>query len=179
MKFGDIELLALDVDGTQTDGSMVVFGKSTIKFFNARDGLATNLAVRCGIKVYWISGGYSEAAETRAAAMGIDGLFQGCTSKGKKLEELAKELNIPIEKTAFIGDDLNDIPAIKTAGIGIAVGDAPEEVKQIADYVTEHAGGHGAVREIVEFILKEKGLWQDIIDNFEKYSISDKKVTVQ
>ena len=174
--FGNIELLALDVDGTQTDGSMVVLEDKTIKFFNARDGLATNLAVRCGIRVYWLSGGYSRAVETRAEAMGITGLMQGCTAKGSALKEIAAKEQLPLEKCAFMGDDLNDIPAIRAAGIGIVVADAAPECIRAADCVTEHPGGRGAVREIVELILKEKGLWDDIIANFEKYVISDRQI---
>ncbi|MBP5275013.1 MAG: HAD hydrolase family protein [Abditibacteriota bacterium] len=170
-------MLAMDVDGTQTDGSMVVFEKSTIKFFNARDGLATNIALRCGILVFWISGGFSEAVETRAKAMGITGLLQGCPDKGSALVRIALENGIPIEQTAFIGDDLNDIPAIKAAGTGIAVGDAAPECKRCADHVTEAPGGKGAVREVVERILRERGLWEDICADFEKYAITDKPVS--
>ncbi len=174
--FGDVELLAIDVDGTQTDGSMVVYEDKTIKFCNARDGLATNLLIRCGVRVYWLSGGYSRAVETRAAAMGITGLRQGCSAKGTVLAEIAEREGLPLEKCAYMGDDLNDIPAIRAAGIGIAVGDAAPECIAAADYVTRHPGGRGAVRETAELILKGKGLWEDIIANFEKYLISDKQV---
>ena len=178
ISFKNIKLLAMDVDGTLTDGAMVWCGDEQIKFYNAKDGLGIRLCGLSGIIIAWITGNSSRAVTERAKLLKVNKVIDACTDKASALAEVSIEFGIPMEEIAFIGDDLNDLPAIKKAGIGIAVKDAVSEIINAADYVTKAHGGKGAVREISELILKEQGKWEDIVKNFEKYEIYDKSHTI-
>ncbi len=163
----DIELLVLDVDGVLTDGTITVNpdGRES-KSFNAQDGHGIRLWRRAGLKVAFLSGRVSEPTTHRAEQLEIDHCLEGCHQKVPALEELLEKMSLSPEKVAYVGDDLMDIPPIRYVGFGVAVANAPDQVKEYADYVTIRSGGAGAVREVVEYILKKNGKWQDVIQRY-------------
>ncbi len=165
--FADIELLLLDVDGVLTDGSITYSDSGEqIKQFNARDGLGLRLLMDAGIKVGIITGRTSGALEHRCKNLGIQLLFDGITDKSEALDTICSQTGIHVKKIAFAGDDLIDLPVMKRVGISFSVSDAAPEVKAHADHVTKRQGGHGAVREICETILKSKGVWDTILSRY-------------
>jgi 3-deoxy-D-manno-octulosonate 8-phosphate phosphatase (KDO 8-P phosphatase) len=162
-----IKLLALDVDGVLTDGSLVLHGDGTeSKVFNSLDGHGLRMWRRAGLKVAFLSGRPSEPTNRRAEQLGVDYCFTDCYDKLPKLKEILDRENLPAENVAFIGDDLPDLPAIRFAGFGVAVANAPDEVKTHADYVTARPGGSGAVREVIEYILKKTGKWPQLMNKY-------------
>ena len=165
--FADIQLLAMDVDGVLTDGTLVINSNgSESKFFNSMDGHGIRMWQRAGLEVALISGRASEPTRRRAEQLQIEYLFQDCHDKLPVFEKLLEQLGLSPEKAAYIGDDLTDLPAIRYAGFGVAVANAVDEVKQYADYVTTRSGGSGAVREVIEYILKNSGRWQKLIKRY-------------
>jgi len=165
--FGDVKLLVLDVDGVLTDGTLVINadGRES-KFFNSLDGQGIRLWRRTGRKVAFLSGRLSEPVRLRAEQLDVDYCFQDCHDKLPVLEELVKETGLSAENTAYMGDDLPDLPVIRYVGFGVAVANAAAEVKREADYVTHRCGGGGAVREVVEYILKRSGCWQGLMERY-------------
>jgi len=119
-----------------------------------------------GIKVGIITGRTSGALEHRCKNLGIQLLFDGITDKSEALDTICRQTGIPVKKIAFAGDDLIDLPVMKRVGISFSVSDAAAEVKAHADHVTDGKGGHGAVREMCETILKSKGLWDTILKSY-------------
>jgi len=162
-----IELLALDVDGVLTDGALIIHSDgSESKCFNTLDGHGIRLWQRAGLKVALISGRASEPTRRRAAELGIDYVFEDCHDKLPVLETLLDQINLSPEKVACVGDDLTDLPLIRYAGFGVAVANAVDEIKRYADYVTVRPGGRGAVREVIEHILKNSGRWQELMNRY-------------
>ena len=163
----NIELLALDVDGVLTDGSLVIHADgSESKSFSSLDGHGIRMWKRAGLDVALISGRTSEPTLRRAEQLQIEHVFQDCHYKLPVLEKLLEQVGLPPEKAAFIGDDLTDLPVIRYVGFGVAVANAVAEVKRYADYVTAHPGGRGAVREVIEHILKNSGRWQELMTRY-------------
>ena len=163
----DIQLLVLDVDGVLTDGTLIINGDgSESKSFNSLDGHGIRMWRRAGLKVAFLSGRASEPTRYRAEQLQIDYCLQDCHDKLPAMEKLLKQLGLSEEAIAYIGDDLPDLPVIKYAGFGVAVANAIDEVKQYADYVTTHQGGSGAVREVIEYILKNTGKWQELMKRY-------------
>lgn len=165
-RLAKVKLLAMDVDGTLTDGAMVVHDGHQIKSFHAHDGLGIRLAMIHGLKIAWITGNLSSAVADRARALGVTELFQNCWVKSRAIDELANRYGLDCEEIAFMGDDLNDLPAFERVGVAIAVANASDEVKKRAHCVTSRPGGHGAVREAIEMILKARGEWEDAVARF-------------
>lgn len=165
-KLTQIKLLAMDVDGVLTDGSMIFGQSGDIKVFNALDGLGIGLARAAGLEVAWISGNISAAVADRAQRLQVTEVHQGQRYKPAAIADISNRLGLIKEEIAYIGDDLNDLPAFEEVGIGFAVANAAPEVKIAADYVTERRGGHGAVREVIETILKAQGRWEEAIKAF-------------
>lgn len=158
-----IALLVLDVDGVLTDGSIYVEDRGNeTKRFNVRDGFGITLWQRidAGRRVAIITGRQGSAIEHRARELGIDPVIQGAKDKSVSLDEVLARTGIPAERTAFVGDDWPDIPAMRRVGYPVAVADADPRVKQIARYVTTLPGGRGAVREAVEHLLSVQGLME-------------------
>lgn len=147
-------LAAMDVDGTMTDGGFYMNGETEFKKFDVRDGYGIAEMMRRGIEVAFVSGRYSPATDARAKNLGVTKVFNGASDKLNALMSLAGELGLSESEVAFIGDDAPDIPCIKWAGLGMAVGDARPEVKEAADVVLGSRGGEGAVREAAEYILE-------------------------
>jgi 3-deoxy-D-manno-octulosonate 8-phosphate phosphatase (KDO 8-P phosphatase) len=163
----DIEMLALDVDGVLTDGTLVIHADgSESKCFSALDGHGIRMWKRAGLDVALISGRASEPTIRRAEQLQIEHVFQDCHHKLPFFETFLKQLGLPPEKVAYVGDDLTDLPVIRYVGFGVAVANAVAEVKRYADYVTTHPGGRGAVREVIEHILKNSGRWQKLMDRY-------------
>lgn len=159
-----IKLLALDVDGVLTDSSLNIGNNGEIfKSFNAKDGLAISLALRNNLKVAIITGRKSNIIHKRAEELGITLLYEGIHDKAVALNDLMHDLDLTKEQVAYMGDDLNDLPAFSVAGMRFAPLDATNEVLERADIVADFAGGKGAVRNIIEQILKAKNLWNNIV----------------
>lgn len=164
-----IKLLLMDVDGTMTNGSITLLSQTDgtaleIKTFDAHDGQGLTLAHTAGLRTGCITGRESAALLRRAHELKMEFIFMNQPVKMPAYEEILKKAGIPDQAAAFIGDDLPDIPLMGCVGLAIAVGDAVTEVKKAAHYTTKALGGHGAVREAVELILKSKGIWTEMID---------------
>lgn len=167
VNLANIEILVMDVDGVLTDGTLVIHTDgSESKYFSALDGHGIRMWKRAGLDVAVISGRASEPTTRRAEQLQIEHVFQDCHHKLPVFESLLEQIGLPPEKAAFIGDDLTDLPVIRYAGFGIAVANAVAEVKRYADYVTTHPGGSGAVREVIEYILKNSGRWQALMKRY-------------
>ncbi len=163
----NIELLVLDVDGVLTDGNIIINADgSESKCFSLLDGHGIRMWRRAGLKVAFLSGRETEATKYRAEQLKVDYCLQGCHFKLPELKKLLKEIGLSPEKVACIGDDLLDLPVIKYVGFGAAVANAVDEVKDIADFVTKRTGGCGAVREVIEYILKNTGKWQELMERY-------------
>ncbi len=156
---GTVQVLALDVDGVLTDGS-IYYGNNgeELKAFNIKDGLGIKLLQDAGIQVAIITGRQSEIVARRAAELGISRVIQGREDKLTALNELADQLGIKLSDCAYMGDDLPDLAAIRAAGLGLTVADASAAVAASADWQSSAAGGRGAVREACEMILHARGL---------------------
>lgn len=164
-----IQLLLMDVDGTMTDGSVTLLSQPDgtaleIKTFDAHDGQGLTLAQTAGLRTGCITGRESSALLRRAREMKMEFIYMKQPQKIPAYEEILEKARVPDSATAFIGDDLPDIPLLRRAGLAIAVGNAVPEVKEAAHYVTRAFGGRGAVREAVELILKAKGIWEEMLD---------------
>jgi len=167
INLADIQVLVIDVDGVLTDGTIVVNNDgSESKFFNVLDGHGIRLWQRAGLKLAFLSGRASESTRYRAEQLNVEYVFQDCHNKLDALEKFLKQLGLPSDRIAYIGDDLPDLPVIRYVGFGVAVANAVDEVKQYADYVTSRPGGGGAVREVIEYILKNTGRWQKLMKKY-------------
>ncbi len=147
----------MDVDGVLTDGSIIFGENEELKSFNVHDGMGITLAKRSGLKIGFITSRTSKTVERRAKELSIDFLVQGCKDKLSYITDVLDKENITFENICYIGDDIVDIPVLKKAGFSATVNDAPEYVKSEVSYVSNRAGGRGAVRDIIEYILKSKG----------------------
>jgi 3-deoxy-D-manno-octulosonate 8-phosphate phosphatase (KDO 8-P phosphatase) len=164
-----IKLLLMDVDGTMTDGSVTLLSQIDgsaleIKTFDAHDGQGLTLAQTAGLRTGCITGRESAALLRRATEMKMEFVYMKQPLKMPAYEDILRKAGVSDSAVAYIGDDLPDIPLIRRAGLGIAVGDAVPEVKDAAHYTTKALAGHGAVREAVELVLKSKGIWKEMID---------------
>jgi len=167
VKLDDIKLLVLDVDGVLTDGTFTLDSNGQeCKSFNTLDGHGIRLWRRAGLKVAFLTGRSSASVELRAAELGVEYLYQGCHNKLPVLEKLVEEMAISPCEVAYVGDDLPDLPPIRYAGFAAAVANAVDEVKKYADYVTTSKGGDGAVREVIEYLLKNTGRWQKLMKTY-------------
>lgn len=162
-----IKLFLMDCDGVMTDARIWVLENSEDqKAFNTRDGLGLDLWHRAGLKSGVISGRVSSALTRRAEKLGMSYVCQGCDDKEQAFAEIVSAAGLTNAEVAFAGDDLNDIPLMRQSGLAIAVADAALETRQHAHYITQARGGHGAVREIVELILKSQGRWEDLVQSY-------------
>ena len=190
-----IKLLLFDVDGVLTDGTIWLFpapagfepmtaekkaaehahiggysisGSSMMeaKGFNAHDGTAISLARLGGLKTGLITKRISETVALRAKDLRLDHVYQGIANKLGAFREILEKENLDASEAAFVGDDIIDLPVMRNCGLAIAVANARAEVKQEADYVTPHAGGDGALRDAVEYILKAQGKWKQVVSEY-------------
>ncbi len=162
-----IKLLIMDVDGVLTGGQIILDNNGTeYKAFHVRDGHGIKMAMRAGITVAIITGRESKVVAVRARELGIDEVHQKSYDKLATYTELVSRLGVRDEEAAFIGDDIVDIPVMKRVGLAVAVADAEEYVKQGAHAVTERRGGDGAVREVVDYVLKARGDWDRLTTKY-------------
>ncbi len=164
-----IKLLLMDVDGTMTDGGVTLLSQPDgsaleIKRFDAHDGQGLTLAKTAGLLTGCITGRESAALLRRAHEMKMDYIYMKIPVKMPAYEEILRKAQLPDSAVAFVGDDLPDIPLLRRAGLAVAVGDAVDDVKEVAHYTTKAVAGHGAIREAIELILKSKGIWEELID---------------
>lgn len=171
--YNQIELLVLDVDGVMTDGKIILTpAGEEIKEFHVRDGSGMKFWRRAGKKIAIITGRGSAAVELRARNLEVDALRLNAKEKLPAYESVLKELHVAPEQTAVIGDDVLDLPLLMNCGLAVAVGDAVAEAKAVAAHVTQVPGGHGAVRETIELILKKTGQWDQILSRYQNQSLS-------
>ena len=153
-----IALVAMDVDGTLTDGTILLTSDGDeIKGFSSRDGIGLKLLRLAGLEAAFVTARSGFAVRRRAKELGVRDVVLGSSDKGAALRALAKKRRLPLDRIAFVGDDLQDLPAMRIAGVSIAVGDAPREVRERVDVVTRARGGSGAVREAIERLLAAQG----------------------
>ena len=163
-----IELLVLDVDGVLTDGSIWVDDDGVeVKRFHVRDGAGIAYWQRAGKRAAIISGRKCRAVDHRAAELGIDRVYQGRLDKRPVLDEVLGLEGLSPHQACVVGDDLADIPALRVAGLAVAVADAAAETRAAAHIVTRSSGGCGAVREVVELILQAQGRWNEIVERYD------------
>lgn len=162
-----IRLLGLDVDGVLTDGRLYYHDNGTeSKAFDVRDGHGVKMLQRSGIKIVLISGRDCPSVKKRAADLDISYVKQGIRDKVQVLEGILTEQDLTLEETAFMGDDLVDLPVMSAVGLSIAVADASEYLFEAAHYVTASPGGRGAVREVAELILAVQGQWHTVAKRY-------------
>jgi 3-deoxy-D-manno-octulosonate 8-phosphate phosphatase (KDO 8-P phosphatase) len=177
-----IRLLLFDVDGVLTDGKLFFIpdrertrsgsselsaqGSVEFKGFHAHDGVAISLARLGGLRTGLITKRFSETVALRARDLKLEFVRQGSHDKGAAFQEIVREAGLTLDEAAFVGDDIVDLPAMRLAGLAIAVWNARTDVKEEAHYTTPHAGGDGALRDAVEFILKTQRNWKKILDTY-------------
>jgi 3-deoxy-D-manno-octulosonate 8-phosphate phosphatase (KDO 8-P phosphatase) len=167
MSINDVRVLVLDVDGVLTDGRLFYGADGdVIKTFHARDGLGLELLARAGIPCALLSGRDSAGLRRRAADLGIERLVTGCREKGAGLRELTAAMGLTPGQAGMVGDDLVDLPAMRLATWTACPADAVVEVRRAADFVARLPGGGGAVREIIEHLLRAQLRWDGLLASF-------------
>lgn len=162
-----LEWLLLDVDGVMNDGRLIYGPEGeSWKEFHVRDGLAVKLAQRAGLKVGVLSGRGNVALERRAKELGFDAVITNRDDKDTAFRELLNEHGVRSKRVAYVGDDLVDLPVLLRCGLSFAPADAVPEVRDRVDHTLESPGGEGAVREMVEWILRTRGDWEDLVDQY-------------
>ena len=161
-----IRMLVMDVDGVLTDGRILYSADGAeIEAFFVRDGLGLRAAQRAGLVTAILTGRSSMAVARRAKELGIPEIHQGIPNKVETYEMLLRRHGLTDEAVAYLGDDVNDLPLLARAGLSAAPADAADEVKARVAYVTARGGGRGAVREVIELILKAQGRWEQVIES--------------
>ncbi len=165
-------LVVFDVDGTLTDGSIELIGGSATEKpvekqrFDVRDGIALRWLAKAGLQLAWISGRGSGVTEARGVELGIHFVALRVADKSEELKLLQQRLGIAVEETLAMGDDLPDLRLRIRSGFFAAPADARAEVRSRADFVTNANGGHGAVREFAELILRARGAWDAVVESY-------------
>ena len=171
-----IKILALDVDGVLTDGTIYISPAGEVfKGFNAKDGMGISCALRNNLQIAVITGRQSPIVERRCEELGIKLFMQGVKDKRLALQQMAQELGLTREEIAYMGDDLNDIPAFKASGLNFVPADGSIEVLAVADIITKAKGGRGAVREAITMILAAQDNWEQIVNSYLNAGQGDKQ----
>ena len=164
-----IKMIISDVDGVLTDGNIY---KGTdgqeFKKFTVHDGVGVAMARAANLKIALISGRYSPATEYRAKELKINDVYNGGLNKILAYEELKRKYSLNNSQIAYLGDDLIDIPVMKKVALPIAVANASKLVKNMSQYITEVSGGHGALRDAVEWIIDKKGITTEVLEVMQK-----------
>lgn len=155
-----VEAFVFDVDGVMTDGGIIPTPEGDfIRRYNAKDGYAIAYALREGFKVCVISGGRGRMLENRLTMLGVTKMYLNCMNKVEALEEFLADNDLDRQSVIYMGDDIPDLECMMRVGIPVCPADAAMEVVEASRYVSEYNGGHGAVRDIVEQVLRAKGCW--------------------
>jgi 3-deoxy-D-manno-octulosonate 8-phosphate phosphatase (KDO 8-P phosphatase) len=166
-KARNVKLLILDVDGVLTDGRIVIDDRGVeTKCFDVRDGHGIKMLKRANIDVAIITGRESDVVSHRARELGIDSVYQNIHNKLEVYEAILEEKGLKDGEVGFVGDDLVDLPLLRRVGFAAVVADGVEELKPYADYVSRNRGGRGAVREVIELILKAQGKWAELMERY-------------
>jgi 3-deoxy-D-manno-octulosonate 8-phosphate phosphatase (KDO 8-P phosphatase) len=164
-----IKLLILDVDGVLTDGGIYFDDNGTEhKKFDSQDGCGIKLLELCGVEVAIITARSTLSVAHRLETLGVKNYYHGIKDKGEALKELSEKLSIDLSESAFVGDDVIDLPAMSKVALPIAVANAHSFVKENALMVTNNAGGSGAVREVCDFLIKSQDKYDDLMQSFLK-----------
>ena len=167
-KAASLKLLLFDVDGVLTDGAVVLNGDgSESKRFHIRDGIALVWAQRAGLIVGLLSARYSPTTAQRAAQLGITLVHQGVASKIDTYDQIVGDMVLTDAEVAYMGDDIVDLAVLRRVGLAAAPADAVAEVRSRVDFVSTYQGGQGAVRDLVEVILRAQGQWDSIVAQYE------------
>lgn len=167
MSAESVKLVILDVDGVLTDGGITLDSQGQeLKRFNVYDGTGIKYLQRSGITIAIISGRYSEPTAIRAKQLDIGIVHQRSLDKLETFQEILHKTGVREEETAYMGDDLIDLPVLRRVGFPIAPANARPEVKQVATLVTKTPGGSGAVREAAEHILRAQGRWASLVERY-------------
>lgn len=163
----NIKLLVLDVDGVLTDGQ-IVFGQDgeLMKNFHCHDGMGITIAHQAGLRTAIITGRESRIVALRSSELKIQDVYQGSMNKKDAFAALLDKYKLTAQEAAYVGDDVMDLPLMAQAGLACAVANAVPEVKRHAHFIADRKGGQGAVREIVELLVKAQGKWDEIVDTY-------------
>jgi len=152
-----------------TDGRIVIDDQGTeSKFFNVKDGHGVRLIMRAGIPIVFLSGRSSEATRRRANELGVSKVYQNVHNKMDAYEEILEQNGLDDCDVGYVGDDVVDLPLLRRVGFSAVVADATEEIKPVVDYITAKKGGKGAVREVIEFVLKSQGKWEEVTARYHR-----------
>jgi len=167
-KIKSVRVLILDVDGVLTDGKIIVddAGRET-KNFNVADGHGLKMLMRYEVEVIFLTGRTSQVVNHRALDLGVNEVYQGVWNKLEVFEEIIRKKHIAAAETAFVGDDVVDVPVLRRVGFSATTAEAPTDLKNVVDYITHRQGGGGAVREICDIILKAQGKWPEVAAKYE------------
>jgi YrbI family 3-deoxy-D-manno-octulosonate 8-phosphate phosphatase len=160
----------VDVDGVLTDGGIVQgTGTLELKRFHVRDGFGLRAWKQAGKRTALITGRASPVVEVRAREIGIEFVFQGAADKWPVYRQLLEQTGLAAAAVCYVGDDLPDLPPLRHCGLAVAVADACPEARAAAHYLTQRPGGAGAVREVVELVLRCQGRWQSLVEPFHEH----------
>lgn len=166
-KAARIRLIIFDVDGVLTDGSLFLGDDGQeYKAFNSRDGHGIKMLKKYGVEIGIITGRTSRVVEHRMANLGVEHVYQGKLDKLPAYEALAAKLDIPASETAYVGDDVVDLPVMRRVGLAIAVQDAHPLVRAHSHWQTPSPGGRGAARDVCEMLMEAKGVLQDELNRY-------------
>ncbi len=166
-KAKNIELVIFDIDGVMTDGSLFFDNNGDeYKAFNSLDGHGLRMLQECGVRVAVITGRKSELVKHRMHDLGVNLLYQGYRDKTPAFKDLLEEVKLDKDQVTYVGDDVVDLPIMSQLNFAIAVQNAHPFVKQHAHWITDRSGGHGAVRDVCEFIMEAKGLLDDKLRSY-------------
>ena len=159
----------LDVDGVMTDGK-IIYGESgkELKQFDVKDGVGIKLAQKAGIEFVIITGRTSDSVAQRCRELDIHDVYQGSWEKLTIVNSIMKEKNISLDRIAYMGDDIVDLPVMRRTGLAAAPADGVEEILEICHFVSGKPGGRGAVRELIELILKSQNRWNEVLSNYNR-----------
>ena len=158
--FQRIRLVVMDMDGVLTDGKLMLFDNSNwVRKMDIKDGYSIQYAIKKGVKIAVVSGSFSDAIKMRMARLGVDSFYENIKDKGVKIEEIANLHGLSKEEILYIGDDIPDLSAFNAVGTTACPADAVPEIKERADYISRNTGGNGCVRDVLEKVLRVKGLW--------------------
>lgn len=166
-----VELILLDVDGVLTDGQILIIPDAQgavheYKMFNVQDGVGLTFARRVGLRLGILTGRTSETVAVRARELGMEVIEQGSMNKLDTYQKIREKVQLEDSNICFMGDDLQDLPCLRRAGFAVGPANSQEDIKKYCHMVTQHEGGHGAVREMLEFVIRAQGKWEQIMARY-------------